>query len=109
MTNREELESEDNWDFQAGEVRPPVRGRRVVISVSVRPEEFAKIARSARRAGMKVSEFMRQSAVEKSRVEPGEFVLTGASVSGVGTIVIDMKPSDITRSSNPADATVLYR
>ena len=66
MTKDSDLENTDNWDVESAERRPPVRRRRVVVSVALPPDDFDKIARFAELNGMKVSEFLRESALERA-------------------------------------------
>lgn len=94
MSKEEMFESPENWDFESAEARPPVRGKRTVVSVGMSGEEFQLISRCAHLVHMKVSEFIREAAVDKCRTVPAIAVFAGASISGAGIFVIDAKPND---------------
>jgi hypothetical protein len=65
-----ELEDPETWDMTGGEVLPPVKTARAVVSVAFPREDFARVSEYARRQGMKTSEFVRKAALD--RVARGE-------------------------------------
>ena len=86
-----DLENTENWALEEAELRPPVQGRRAVVSVSMPSDDFALVARSARQAGMKTSEFIRVAAIEKARHVPvqAELRLSGTGASGEATFLFE--------------------
>ena len=64
--NESELENQENWDYEHLETRTPVRTPRVVVSVAFRCEDFESVSKYAERSGKKVSEFIREAALEKA-------------------------------------------
>ncbi|MBI4287627.1 MAG: hypothetical protein HY671_04250 [Chloroflexi bacterium] len=61
-----ELESSENWDYDHPVVREPVKASRVVVSVAFQRLDFNRVAQAAERSGKKVSEFIREAALEKA-------------------------------------------
>jgi len=67
MHNTEEdLQNEETWDLDAAERREPVANRRAVVSVAFASKDLAVVSAAARESGMKVSEFIREAAVERA-------------------------------------------
>ena len=97
MSNKvdRELEKSDNWDYERPEVREPVKAPRVVVSVAFRRNDFKQVSEYAERKGKKISEFIREAALEKAT---GQGVSAFAYGSGsIGTVWwLDQVPS-ITR------------
>jgi uncharacterized protein (DUF1778 family) len=60
------LQSEGNWDYDRAERRPG-RKPRAVVSVAFSREDFERVASAAEQSGMKVSEFIREAALSRSR------------------------------------------
>jgi hypothetical protein len=83
----EELEREDTWDYEREEVRGPVRATRVVVSVAFRRDDFEPVSQYAERIGKKISEFIREAAIEKAVGEGGRILTfsSGGSVTLWGT------------------------
>lgn len=83
------LEESGDWDFEMAESRPPVRGRRAIVSVAFPPDDLTLVARSARNEDMKLSEFIRLAAVEKATLHQttGEVHLTGTAARGEATFL----------------------
>ncbi|MBI2919437.1 MAG: hypothetical protein HYY01_15800 [Chloroflexi bacterium] len=61
-----ELEKPESWDFEQPEIRGPVKASRVVISVAFRRDDFDQVSKYAERVGKRVSEFIREAAIEKA-------------------------------------------
>jgi len=62
----EELQNPDNWDNEQIEVREPVKNPRSVVSIAFQADDFRRVSRYAREHGMKISEFIRAAALEKT-------------------------------------------
>lgn len=90
-----ELEREESWDYEQPEIRGPVRVPRVVVSVAFRRDDFEPVARYAERMGKKISEFIREAAIEKA-VGTGGRILMFSTGSGVIIWGVSERPS-ITR------------
>jgi hypothetical protein len=103
-----DLQDVEVWDFEAGERREPVRGRRSVVSVAISPQDLATIAQAARDAGKKLSEFIREAALEKAtggdRVANTVVFTTGGP--GQVAMYTDIHLSPITRVALPVEETI---
>ncbi len=66
MSNLDELQDSESWDFEHPEAKTPVRKSRVVVSVAFRGDDFDLVAESAEHFNMKTSEFIRNAALEKA-------------------------------------------
>jgi len=64
--NEHDLENQENWDYEHLETREPVKAPRVVVSVAFRRQDFEKVSEYAEHLGKKVSEFIREAALEKA-------------------------------------------
>lgn len=62
-----ELQKAENWDYDNAETRAPVKASRVVVSVSFSREHLFLISKSAERSGKKISEFIREAALDKAQ------------------------------------------
>jgi hypothetical protein len=84
----EEMETQE-WDLESAEMQPPVRGRRAIVSVGFKPDELSLVAKCARGSRMKLSEFVRNAAIEKAegKVISGEVQLTGTAAQGQATFL----------------------
>ena len=60
-----DLQNEGQWDFGAAESRPGVSRPRAVVSVAFAREDFNKVAECAESHAKRVSEFIREAALEK--------------------------------------------
>lgn len=67
MDKRElvELEDEETWDFGQAVVHPPSKTARAVVPVAFGPGDFERVAAYARERGIKLSDFIRQAALDK--------------------------------------------
>ncbi len=74
-----ELQSPESWDDDEGEVRPPVKSPRAVVSVGFSRGDFQEVAEQARRQGMKTSEFIRQAALDRIRSRTPSLGVVSAS------------------------------
>lgn len=75
-----ELQDPGTWDDAGGEVLPPVKSPRAVVSVAFSAEDFRRVTEQARRRGMKTSEFIRNAALDRVGTDAGGG--TVLSVSG---------------------------
>ncbi len=58
------MQDPESWDD--GEVRPPARAPRAVVSVAFARADFEAVAQAAAREGMKTSEFIRRAALGRA-------------------------------------------
>jgi hypothetical protein len=96
MTKR--LTDPNEWDFQEAQTKPPVKGRRAVVSVAFPAEDFQTVSKYAESFGMKISEFIRSAAVERTRPHD-----SAASVAGGGTacvFVVQTGTASVTKASS---------
>ncbi|MDP2952738.1 MAG: hypothetical protein Q8O76_05435, partial [Chloroflexota bacterium] len=98
-----ELENSQNWDYERPEVKEPVKLPRVVVSVAFRRDDFAQVSEYAERLGKKVSEFIREAAIEKvTGQDRGE----EAYIWGGGTLWIRQMPPSTRALASQIDAVV---
>jgi len=64
--HEDELENEDQWDFDAAEVRPGVSKPRAVVSVAFTREDFGRVSECAALEKKRTSVFIREAALEKA-------------------------------------------
>ena len=83
----EELQNEDMWDFEGAEARPPVRGRRAIVSVSFTPEDFRRVSEAARDAGMRLSEYIRIAALNGIGINTSRPVVSAGTLGNYGLFV----------------------
>ena len=96
-----ELENEDQWDFDAAEVRPAVARSRAVVSVAFAREDFERVSECAERQRKRTSEFIREAALEK--VGRSTLPMTTSSSSGVQSVSTRVStPSQIAAGSKTA-------
>ncbi|MDQ3693787.1 MAG: hypothetical protein M3464_09170 [Chloroflexota bacterium] len=96
------LQDPEAWD--EGEVRPPVKSPRAIVSVAFAREDFERIAEYATRRGMKTSEFIRRAALETvvpRRHEPAMIIVTG-SVHTVHPAMESPRPKIEVTTSRPS-------
>ena len=63
----DELRDESTWDFESAEqLAPPERKARAVVSVAFPGDAFDYVSEAAEGAGMKLSHFIREAAIEKA-------------------------------------------
>lgn len=87
----DELQSPDAWEDSGEIVQPSSKPARAVVSVALPREDYEAVVESAKRLGMKTSEFMRRAAVEMAR--PTSRKARVLSVSGrVQTAYIVVSP-----------------
>lgn len=74
MDDRElvELKNEETWDFDQATVHPPSKTARAVVPVAFGPGDFERVAAYARERGMKLSDFIRQAALDQVPVDHPE-------------------------------------
>lgn len=91
--NTRDLESEENWDFDQAEVHPPAKRNRAVVSVAFPRPAFEQVSRAAEIAGARVSEFIREAALEKASRQTEEAVLASVSGAVAGSISFNGRDS----------------
>lgn len=74
-----ELQDPATWEDETEAVRPAVKSLRAIVSVAFSREDFENVADYAKRHGMKISEFIRQAALDRMTPQQGGGVV---SVSG---------------------------
>jgi hypothetical protein len=67
------------WDFENAERRPGVKPSRTIVSVAFAREDFERVAQAARHAQMKLSEFIRNAAVNEAHRQRGRAVISSTS------------------------------
>ena len=77
-----ELEKAESWDFEQPEVREPVKASRVVVSVAFRRYDFVPVSECAERLGKKISEFIREAAIEKAKGRGAGTLVYGSGSTG---------------------------
>lgn len=80
-TNDSELEKLDSWDVEQAQVRPPVKPSRLVVSVSFPRKEFEQISKHAELVDKKISQFIRDAAIEKTLPQRDFLLLSSFSGS----------------------------
>ena len=83
MDEREliELENEETWDFDQATVHPPSKTARAVVPVAFGRGDFERVAAYARDRGMKLSEFIRQAALDRVPIDHPEANSDASEVS----------------------------
>ena len=77
-----ELEKAESWDFEQPEVREPVKASRVVVSVAFRRDDFVPVSECAERSGKRISEFIREAAIEKATGRGAGVLVYGSGSTG---------------------------
>jgi len=95
-----ELEKAEFWDFEQPEVREPVKASRVVVSVAFRRDDFVPVSECAERSGKKISEFIREAAIEKATGRGAWVLIYGGG--NAGTLWSAEHVSPITRAFGPS-------
>lgn len=95
-----QLQNPDNWDTEHIEVHPPAKAPRVVVSVSFPRRDYEKVARCAKELDARVSEFIRDAAVERACAQ--RLYAEVSSVTHSTAVAIFMeKPPSATRVRAP--------
>ena len=92
------LEKAESWDFEQPEVRQPVKASRVVVSVAFQHDDLDPVLECASRSGKKISEFIREAAMEKATGR-GALVFDSGSK---GVVWFSKLRPNITRTSGPS-------
>ncbi len=72
----------NDWDFERAKIKKPVKAPRVVVSVAFSREDFESVAGYAGRMGKKISEFIREAALEKATKRESVTSLYGFGSAG---------------------------
>ena len=105
----EELQSPDAWEVGGEVVQPSPKPARAVVSVALPREDFEAVVETAKRLGMKTSEFMRQAAIEKARPKTGEarvLAVTGQVFTRHVLVSAPRTKIDTTTKVEPAERAV---
>ncbi len=78
----QELENPENWDFEHAETKEPFKAPRVVVSVAFRNKDFATVSNYAERMGKKVSEFIREAALNTATGKSSTIVIRASGSTG---------------------------
>ncbi len=92
----DQLESPEQWDLEHAELHPPVKNARVILSVAFPSQHFQIVARCAEQMGKKLSEFVREAALERVAREYGWAEFAHAGAGARSALVIVMVPSPAT-------------
>ena len=94
----DELQNEESWDWDAATSMKPGRkaGKRTVVSVAFNHSDFELVSIFAEQAGKKLSEFIREAAVEKATGE-GSSLSAYVTGSAYGMSVIATGTGGFTR------------
>lgn len=87
-----DLQNPETWDFEGAEKRSPVKEGRTVVSVAFPRRDFARVSEAAERAEQRVSEFIREAALEKASSQASRAGLTSYSAS-YGSAIFTRKPN----------------
>lgn len=86
MSRLDALENPENWDFERAEERQPSRSARAVVSVAFPRDDFTIVSEAARESGKKLSEFVREAAVDRARTADHKKVVYSMSTTRSGVI-----------------------
>jgi hypothetical protein len=92
-----EIQKIENWDFEHPIVRKPSKPARIVVSVAFHQDDFQQVSKCARLIGEKTSQYIRDAAIEKSRVKSPVIFVNGSG--SLGAQWYDVQVSAITRVS----------
>ena len=84
--NNEELEKIENWDTENIHFSKPTKPSRVVVSVSFHRKDFELISRQAESSGKKISQFIRDSAINEA-MPTGTRILFSSLSGGTGMVI----------------------
>ena len=99
MQDDTELQDPGTWDFESGERRPGTARGRAVVSVAFPREDFERVAKCAEQTGKRLSEFIREAAVEKATSQRASFHVSSATGLGITVFTGRGLPSTGSRSS----------
>src|SRR5215217_7345095 len=74
-----ELQDPNTWQDMEDDKRPPVKPSRVIVSVAFPRSDFDLVSEAADEHGMKMSEFVRNAAIERARATVAESVAVSLS------------------------------
>lgn len=98
--NMQALQDTQEWEFESAELHQPVRGTRAraVVSVAFSSEDFSMVVDAAQREGLKMSQFIREAALERVRGRP--VITEVGSYSGTpGVSLYRSVPTSVSRTS----------
>lgn len=88
----QELQDPAAWDLDRAEKRPPVKEGRAVVSVAFARKDFDRVAEAAERLGQRLSEFIREAALDKASAQAAPALLTSYSAS-YGSAIFTQAPN----------------
>lgn len=80
--NDRELQDEKTWDFSKAERKPGIK-KRTVVSVAFNREDFERVAEHAERLRMKISEYIRNAALQCAEEHPHIVTFVSGSLGAV--------------------------
>lgn len=91
MTDDElrDLEDPETWNLKKAQVHPSVKGARAVVSVAFPRPAFEQVSKAAEIVGMRLSEFIREAALEKASHHVEGVTLASASGSLTGAVIFN--------------------
>jgi|GEM_PF-2462097 hypothetical protein len=96
--NNEELEKIETWDTDKLHVSKPTKPSRVVVSVSFRRKDFELISQKAESSGKKISQFIRDSAINEATPLSTRILFSSLS-GGTGMIISTTHIDSVTLAS----------
>ncbi len=92
----EELQDESKWDFENAEPLPPQAARkaRAIVSVAFPGAAFDCISAAARNANMRLSQFIREAAMEKAATVTPTLYLNAVPTETQGFSSVTQKVSE---------------
>lgn len=101
MSDYDNLEGPDQWNWNAAQKRTPAKERRVIVSVAFGRDDFERVAGCAEKHNMPVSSFIRLAATEKAEREGAFVPLNWSSGNEAYAYIIGMQQAVSGTSSNP--------
>ena len=103
-----ELQDEEAWDSDRAERRPGNKQARAVVSVAFSRQDFERVSECARLVGRRLSEFIREAALERAAEHGGRSAMTSYSASYGSTFFTERQPQStrttgrVVRAPEPA-------
>jgi len=104
-----ELERLDNWDVDKVEVKSPVKPSRLVVSVSFQRDDFERVSKHAGLLGKKTSQFIRDTAIEKTLKQSEPVLFSIFSLSQATSLVTNQMLPNTLVSGNQIESPQLVK